>query len=460
MSALREWRLDTWWVGGIAAISVAAGLLAVADPRVGVLVAIAAPALLLISSTVGSFAAVLGGGVLVFGASDSITLAKIVYLALLAAGVLAGLMRRRALGATRGGYPLALVSAGCCMFWVVDGGISVSRGTSGTSALRDLLPYILLLLVPLLGWQAGLVAEAATLERLFVVISGTAAASFMVAWIGRRNLGSLPITHLFLPSAALALAGVCYGVVMAARDGSHERRLWWSVFAATSALFLLITGNRSSLALIAVLPVVATIKQRRTSRRAMLLALAAIAAFVVVIGVRLGGEVAGINTRAVTSRLTSISSILQGGHDQSLAERTIETQAALRVFYRHPLSGSGPGTPYVWRDPFGNTHATFTLDTGLLLLAKWGVLGTLLILMLGAKIYRAADDVNSNISAAGETLQLFLWLSLLGLVFGVPPEDKGFAFAVGMLLSLVTAERHNASIAQLDGVTPVLRPGG
>jgi hypothetical protein len=109
------------------------------------------------------------------------------------------------------------------------------------------------------------------------------------------------------------------------------------------------------------------------------------------------------------------------------------------VWHQWPLTGAGPG--YIYPPVSGRGGGSLGLDSPLLLLSKFGLIGTaglaiafLLLVTAFRNVRKAAGyDVTGTASAG------FLLVIIALLPFGTPLEDKGTALACLLLVAVLTA---------------------
>ena len=142
---------------------------------------------------------------------------------------------------------------------------------------------------------------------------------------------------------------------------------------------------------------------------------------------------AGIST-APAERITKLTDL----GDESLKERNRETSAAFDTWKASPVAGVGAGHEFTWRAYGGRPRRSFLIDSPLGFVAKFGVVGVfalaLAVVSVGAFVHQRRRDPRSKVG--GDALLAFGAVALLGLVLGVPLEDKGFGLGFLLLLAL------------------------
>lgn len=124
-----------------------------------------------------------------------------------------------------------------------------------------------------------------------------------------------------------------------------------------------------------------------------------------------------------------------------MKERIAQYRAAWNVFVTAPLIGAGAGVRFEWVDVSGNVERNFTADTPLVLPAKFGLLGTIVVGLLALsyvqRIRLSVRRFGWAIPSVAATL--FGALMLLGVPLTMALEDKALSFAIAILLGIVIA---------------------
>jgi O-antigen ligase len=117
-------------------------------------------------------------------------------------------------------------------------------------------------------------------------------------------------------------------------------------------------------------------------------------------------------------------------------------EVAWDLFASSPLVGVGLGHPFVWIRVDGTTRSDITADTPLILPAKLGVLGIAWLALFIAVWIRFVQRLRRVAGVTIPGLAMTAWAAILGaLAWGsFNPEDKGFSFALMLLLSLAFIE--------------------
>jgi hypothetical protein len=156
----------------------------------------------------------------------------------------------------------------------------------------------------------------------------------------------------------------------------------------------------------------------------------------------------------LTERFDSIGTVLTG-QDVSMQERLSQTRAVWAVFLTSPIVGGGLGVSIPWTDPRGVYHTdnAFTADTPILVFAKFGLLGSLLLVALGWAVITTVRSLGRGGRATRDSwLATIAFASALVVLmpFGWQLEDKGTALAVVLVLAFGLVEARDARL----GVRP------
>jgi hypothetical protein len=425
-------------------MSVLLGVSVAAEPASAFLViATAAVAAALTNATL-RLASVVVGGLLTLQSSQTLDLSKVAYLVLVIVGVAVSFHRlsredkrfsvgeRWLIASSIPGVGLAALSFVAARL----GDVPV------TDWLRDITPYLLLAVTPVIAVDAGRELRLRSMSVLLSFAGVLAAVSVTIAWVGRRGFAELPIDRLLLPSGALAACLVCLLVAryMVGIGGRTDIAICGLVLG-----LLLATGTRSVLTFLVPVALIMAARAAGNLRRISALTAGVIATIVVVIP--LVAATAGFDISVVLSRfitLTNVTSLIST--DQSFADRAAQNEAAWRLFITSPLIGTGPGTMLTWITSSGEVIQSWNADAPAATLAKFGIVGaTLLAIELGLLVIASArphwrSDVWS-LSIFG-----FVGLIIAGTALGPVLDDKGYAFGLLILCSGWVASSRNGGV--------------
>ncbi len=390
------------------------------------------------------------GGLTILSSSNSLSGAKLFYLAGVSLALAAALAHIAGHG-TSGVYvrlrPLLIVSSLWFVAICFSLFVALSHGNAITDWLRDSAPYLLICSVPFLVFDAYGTAALPVLP-LFILTSTAAVLSFTVFILSRRIVVPLPIDHIVLPSPLLPAALYCFAVSRALLETRY--RLAWGVVGMTLLGFFLASGTRTYVVLLLAPLVIVLVNAKARLRLLGLVTLAGGAAVVLLLlfyGVR---SLAGLHGPTLVDRLLTIPQFLSHpSADMSYQERVSQARVAWDAFVSQPLLGVGPGHWFTWRFPDGTAVRTFTLDTTLSYLAKFGLVGVGFLIAVvaawGVTVRRLTDDVRSSVVRSAFISYAVITLSLFPLA--APLEDKGLSFGL-MFLLLLASEPLQASRGQ------------
>lgn len=406
---------------------------------------------------------VLFAGMIALQSSPTLDPIKIAYLvgtALCLAGALAAVWRARRSPAVRREAPWLAGSAALGMLIAVSFLVARDNGTSITNWVRDAAAYGLFAAVPILALDGQASASRKVVGGMLVVAGILGGFSWAIEWLGRRQILELPFTRLVFPSGQLP--GLLYLFALAMALTASRRRATWVILAGVILGLFLVTGTRSSLLLLIGPLAMAALAGRARTRSSIwtIVSHGAVAATLLVafqialalpVVLRLGpttGEPGSSGSAAsipnvLGDRIGSIPLALQNpASDQSFRERVAQYRAAWALFRSSPILGVGPGHSIDWVDSSGQPRTGFTADTPLVLPAKFGLLGVLVLsgaaVAYGFTVRTALRRDRRSVVAL--TLVGYGAWTVLSLPLGFPIEDKGASLALMLLLTLAFVE--------------------
>ena len=412
--------------------------------------------------------AVVLGGILILHGADRLDAPKIAYLVLTIVAVLGSVVaawRSRADEVSGAIRPWLALSGVTTLLIAVSLPVALASGISATTWLRDIAAYGLLAAAPWLGADLARDGRPRLVLGAILVSGLIGALSFAIEWLQRRGISDLPLDRLALPS--FTLAALAYAIAIAIAVGGPGR-LRWTIFAAVILGCLLLTGTRTSFvllgALIAVGAVVAFTRHRQGMMVAVRVGLIQLVAIVLIVGFSVAGRssepllpdgtpivstspdgnAAGVPGKDLGDRFVTLDDVTSG-RDPSFLERIEQTRVAWMVFLEHPAIGVGPGYEFAWVRSGGTVFTSTYLDTPLVVIAKFGLLGIALFLAI---VLAFALTIRRLVAQNGWT---WIALGVLGygailaglLLFGWPPEDKGTGIAMILLIGLACLPRSN-----------------
>lgn len=393
-------------------------------------------------------AAITVGGILVLQSTDSLDAPKTIYLVVAGSAILIALFRLPSTAGTRAFSamrPLLLAMVALLAVIAVSLFVALSHEVNATAWLRDASAYALFAVVALVALDAHRASHRALL-LLALAVSGLSMASYIVAWLDIRSIAEAPIERLVLPSGALA--SMFFLVTSAYSYRSSRRHLVWAAAAGVTLGLFLIIGTRGRIPF-AVLPVVlAAVSSRGVRANFPSWAIQYVVAAAVVVAVPVIQELTTPPetppeqrpTEVIGRRVDSMDDLVVNPlGDASMRERVSQTVGAWDVFAANPVVGAGPGLAIEWRDWEGKPRAGWDLDSPVLLIAKFGVVGALAAAgwvvgfgRLSAAVFPRIRESPEFVVLVGQIV-VFLYASL----FSPPMQDKGMSFALMFVLALV-----------------------
>jgi hypothetical protein len=398
------------------------------------------------------------GGLLVLQRSDTLDWPKLVYLVAAAGVVLSSVvtiwrtLNARDVAIIR---PWLAVSAAFAVMVAVSLPIALAHEVGLVSWLRAAASYGLFAVAPLVAADARRAMSTKEAVGWMMLAGAIAAISFSIYWLQHRQIATLGIDPLGLPSAQLAYAGFAVAVACALASRSRAPAYLWAVAAGLILGALFITGTRTTFLLLAV-PVILAVIVGRSRLRETASSIAVGAVTTALVFLLTIAALSGPTTPAapagssgtpqatarpdlIGERLGSVGTILvapAGG--QSLTERLAQTRAAFATFAANPLLGSGPGRLYSWTNASGKVVYTRTLDTPLMIAAEFGLLGALVLIALVSAFVWFIRLMGRTLGRGPEYLSVIGLGSTFGLtsLLGPPMDDKGAAYALALVLTI------------------------
>jgi hypothetical protein len=436
----------------------------------------------------------------VLQSSQGLGLPKILYLILAASAFMGSCRAIRALQGREmftAARPWLMVSLLLFGLIALSLPVAIAQGTPLSAWLRDAATYGLFAAAPVFALDAAASMRSGQLLAIAVAVAGLGALSFAINWVTIRNLAILPFDQLVLPTASLPIA--LFLVSLAAGIVDRPRRLTWIVLGGVALGFFLVTGARSALFFLVAMPVMVVFAGRPLIRRAIAACLGiALVAAIVVVAIQAGfvtasrempppidvgppvgspvespvglsgasspiGSPGGSGTPAEppstprpaanpdNTLIQRVQAFLTSPQrDGSLRERLAQYQVAWDLFLSSPLVGVGLGHPIVWTRLDGSIADDFTADTPLVLPAKLGILGVVWLVLLAYVWLQFVRRLRrrSGITIAG--LAMAGWAAILVALAwtGLSVEDKGFSFALMLLLAMGFIEVEQGGFGQ------------
>ncbi|MGY1740239.1 MULTISPECIES: O-antigen ligase family protein [unclassified Blastococcus] len=383
------------------------------------------------------------GGMLVLQSSEGLAPEKLAYLAGVAVAGAVSVVRWPTHIRQPWARPFRLVGYGCCLLAgvvLISASVGLVRGESLTNVARDALTYSLIVVGLPISLDAAAALRRRTAERLAIAVALLAAVGFATAWTARRGVSEVGVDQFLLASTALMAVGVALAITKAL-SGSRIR--WaWLVPLPVIVSAPLITGTRSGLLLLlGVFSVVRLGDRRKLSSFRLMVGIAAAAGALLALLQFLGPRLTTGNF--IEQRLVTLQAVFSGGlsADQSGRIRLLAFRIATDEWNAFPLLGRGFG--HVYPNPNDlMLPGSFQLDTPILLLAKFGLLGS--GLLLGGLVLVLSPMWTAKRLIGGRLPEQAVLRGFSAIMLGVlailpPTEDKGFALSLPLLLLLVGA---------------------
>ncbi len=420
--AVRDARL----FGIVAATAAMAGALVVYRPAFGIALGIGAPLLvLLVAESRARLAAVVVGALLAFASSSSEP--KYVYLAVTALcfGVSAAQLARRGDAVSRAFRPLLGAGSAVVVVLLMSGFVAHANGLGLKHWAQDILSYVLLVALPVVGLDAAKDLPTHVSSRLIGVLGIVAAAAFALHWLDSRGVSRLGAGGLVLATDTLAMLGFAHAVV---QTTTHSRAVVWGLVALFIATALLVNGTRTNiLMMVAFLGALGTTRKARAPIGRILGTMAAVGAAAICL-VPLVADYVVRDPNFLAKRVAALTSVL-AGTDQSYLSRLQSYDMAHNRFQEHPWFGGGPG--YEYRPGF------ISLDTPWILPAKFGVIGSVVFVAFFAAIVVSVRNTRliAGYQSIHTTARAWVFVLIAFTPFFPWWEDKGTALGLAVVLA-------------------------
>ncbi|MBT0769474.1 O-antigen ligase family protein [Kineosporia sp. J2-2] len=412
--------------------------LMVQSPVVGLAAGLGLPVLaLLVAQPWTRFVTVVVGGLLLFQTAGAAAKQGYFAIAVVCCAVSGLHIARTSSTTTRCFRPM--IYAGAFLITVLSISLLVSRSVDVpfSAWLTDVIPYILLAMLPVVGIDAGRQIPPRIMGVLIAVIGLISAIGFCVAWLSLRGASTMGLDRLTLASLVFTALAFTYALAHTGQGG--KRAGIWLTVAVLMLALILVTGTRTGIVFVAGFFGVMGLRRRgggvHPARMLvyMVLATGAVMTTVPLLAGRLVDD-----PNFIAEKLGNGLAVLHGGaeQDQSFQGRQRAYELTQAYFHAHPWLGTGPG--FFW-----------SVDSPWMVLAKYGIIGAgALIVYLGAVVVSAR-----RVRALTGPLRLHAaargWLIiLLGLTpFAAWTDDKGLALAVTLFVAALASHAHAAERA-------------
>ena len=374
-----------------------------------------------------------GGAMVVLQSSAGVSAPKLGYFALVLLCFGISLSRLRLLKQSMWWPAFRLPLLGAAVLFVLIGLVAVGSLVSGADSAqvaRDSLTYVLIAVAPVIGLDAASVSTSRGAGVSTVILAGIASVGFATFWLAERQVSTIGVDRIVLSSMMLSGIGAIAGLV---KGLTPRLNLPWLAFGIFCLCCVLVTGTRTGLILlIALLGAVGARRKYRIPIVPLASGLVGIALVVYMLLPIISAQVA--SATFFQARLETLSNVFAGGvsADASGEIRQRAYEYALEIWGKNPLFGVGFGYSFPNPNP-SLGDADFQLDTPILYLAKFGLIGTIVIAGALVLLATASFRIHRELglwSAEQTVFRTFVFVWLLILPFGTPTEDKGFALAL------------------------------
>jgi hypothetical protein len=422
-------------------VGVLAGLLVGLGPRV-LLIFLAMIALLLIRTPGGRFALFVFGIIVTAGSSDAVSAPKLVFTGLaLIIGTIATVRAAQIVGTERGARlkPLMIASGAVGFAALMAAVTGILRGASLNDVARDSVSYVFLVIAFPVAVDAAQTVSHHVVRRLALIVGVLSTVSYTVSTLAARGFTSIPIDRIVFGS--FFSVALLFAIGIAQIQGKSRRLLGLSL-AIVAVVGVLLSGTRSGLALFFGLlgllglkrsGAVSTFKVLGAGLGAMIVAWLALTF--------LGPRVS--DAQFLGARFHLGLAYLQSGTsaDLSAQARSQRYAIASHYFQASPMFGHGFGG--FADNSYAAAHGiTFYLDTPVLIPAKFGLVGTGLILWALVLLFRVllTGPLESTDSKQARLVaKSFFWILVAITPFGAITENKGFASTLALLMLLAAS---------------------
>jgi len=325
--------------------------------------------------------------------------------------------------------------------------------------IRDALNYALIPAMLAIGLDLGLAASRRQTMFLTIGIGFAGALSFAGGWLSRRGAEDSVLGQVGLASSFVSFAGIC--ICLAWYFSHPKAKILFFIVGLAQLGILLLGGGRSTLLYAVALVAFVILANSLALGTRMFRGLIAVAIagtglqIVVALSSSLGGGVAA-NRFDWFERLFTYGSTVVSTDGSAIA-RSRAYQWSLDIWSEHVLFGRGLGHWLPSVTTGEPTAGTYTLDTPFIALAKFGIVGTV-VLVVAISIAFTGLHGRGAMDPASRTRRLFVasvaFLCVFLLPNGFPLENRGFP-----LMMLLTAAVAFSLVSHRDRVVDsALRP--
>jgi hypothetical protein len=327
---------------------------------------------------------------------------------------------------------------------------------------QDAFTYVLLAAAPIIGSDAALGGSFRRFKPLVAVVGVVASASWAVWWLARRGSGIAGLDRIMLSSSFLGFAVFAIALVMAVNSNKGLARRGWALLAIAIPVVYIASGSRSMV--VFALGLLAILGARRYGRLPLGRSVITVAA---------GGgaalwalpyvfELLPDGDRIVR-RFAGLGELLgstQGiESDGSFVERARAYRFTMEMFFSYPLLGQGFGHRYP--SVSGLTAGDLKVDSPLLILAKFGIIGAAILVAAIIQFWKLSDATRGPgpLRLSGTVFKIFMFIMAGRLLFVAPTEEKGTAYAIALMVCFALVVRNQLEVGRSgDSVTGIRKP--
>lgn len=432
----------------IALVPVALGAMAVGGPVMLLIPVAVMGSLFLLTTSLGRMLMLCFGILVMFGSSVFSAPVRSLFTIMLFVGLpLAGLsilQRARSTAINLRGYWIPIFFLFGVPFLYLF--VAAFYATDLVMWIRDATTFVLIPVSVIYGLDAGLSVRSITLQRIFTMVGLVGGLGYLLTWLAFRGQVQIPGGVPLLSSSMLVVPviSMCLALYF---TSSSRRRYVWAAIAAILVLLLAGAGGRSALlylgATLLVGVAVATRARGGLPRLAIFLVVAAIvvSGFYKIYASFVGPQF--LSGRFDWFAEASWEAITE---DASGQDRVRAYSIMWNSFLEKPLLGNGFGYSYPSVSATG--IELFTLDSPLVYLAKFGLMGAAVVFLSLAGVVAATVKqskhsphrlrvVLMNVSAVAA------WVAILPS--GAPTEQKGFGVGLAILVTMSVAWNRESS---------------
>ncbi|MEB2526485.1 O-antigen ligase family protein [Kocuria rosea] len=432
----------------IALVLIALGAMAVGGPVMLLIPIAALGSLFLLTTSLGRLLMLCFGVLVMFGSSVFSAPVRSLFTIMLFVGLpLAGhsiLQRARSTRINLRGYLIPIFFLFSVPFLSLFA--AALYATDLVMWIRDGTTFILIPVSVVYALDAGLSVRSITLQRIFTLVGLVGGLGYLLTWLAFRGQVQIPGGVPLLSSSMLVVPviSMCLALYF---TSSSRRRYMWAAIAAILVLLLVGAGGRSALLYLGATLLVAVAVATRARRGLLRLAILLVVAAIVLSGFyRIYASFVGPQFLSGRFDWFTEASWEAITDDASGQDRVRAYSIMWNSFLEKPLLGNGFGYNYPSVSATG--IELFTLDSPLVYLAKFGLIGAAVVLLSLAGIVDATIKQSKH---SPHRLRIVLmnasavaaWVAILPS--GAPTEQKGFGVGLALLVALSIAWNRESS---------------